>query len=45
MKLSQKDLIVLLLPTAPLRTIKTIKKVVEISLKKKKIFLLLIATI
>ena len=36
MKLSQKDLIVLLLPTAPLRTIKTIKKVVEISLKKKK---------
>ena len=36
MNLSQKDLIVLLLPTAPLRTIETIRKVVEISLKKKK---------
>jgi len=35
-KLTKKDLIVLLLPTAPLRKIKTIKKVVAISLKTKK---------
>jgi CMP-N,N'-diacetyllegionaminic acid synthase len=35
-KLTQKDLIALLLPTAPLRKIKTIKKVVDISLKTKK---------